>query len=310
MRSKLSIVTPTYNEEPNVEELHARIARSMAQTDCDYEHLFIDNASTDGTVAKVKALIQMDRRVKLIVNTRNFGHVRSPAHGILQAQGDAVVCMSSDLQDPPELIPEFIKRWREGFPIVLAVKRSSEESWLMRLVRGTFYDLLNRMAEVKPIKNSTGFGLYERKVVELLRASGDCYPYFRGFLAETGYSIAQVMFDQPPRKRGFTKNNVFTLYDMAMLAFVNHSKIPLRLASFVGFVGALLSALVGMGYLIFKLFNWEDFSLGVAPILIGTFLLGSLQLVFLGVIGEYIGFVFTRVKNEPLVVEKERVNFD
>jgi polyisoprenyl-phosphate glycosyltransferase len=307
---KISIVTPTYNEEPNVEELHARIARVMQTLDCDYEHIFIDNASTDGTVPKVKRIIAADGRVKLIVNTRNFGHVRSPAHGILQASGDAIVCMSSDLQDPPELIPEFVAKWREGFLIVLAVKRSSEESVLMWLVRSTFYDLLNRMAEVKPLKNSTGFGLYDRKVVQLLRTSGDPYPYFRGFLAETGYDIAQIPFDQPARKRGFTKNNLFTLYDMAMLAFVNHSKIPLRLASFTGFVGALISALVGMGYLLFKLFNWEDFSLGVAPILIGTFLLGSLQLLFLGVLGEYIGFVFTRIKKEPLVVEKERVNFD
>ena len=310
MSRKISIVTPTYNEELNVEELHERIARVMSQLDCEYEHIFIDNASTDRTVEKVKGIIQNDRRVKLIVNTRNFGHVRSPAHGILQTSGDAVVCMSSDLQDPPELIAQFVAKWREGFPIVLAVKRSSQESMGMRLVRGTFYDLLNRMSEVKPLKNSTGFGLYERKVVELLRLSGDPYPYFRGFLAETGYPIAEVPFDQPARKRGFTKNNIFTLYDMAMLAFVNHSKIPLRLASFTGFLGALLSALVGAGYLIFKLLNWDEFSLGVAPVLIGTFLLGSLQLLFLGVIGEYIGFVFTRIKNEPLVVEKERVNFD
>lgn len=310
MPSKISIVTPTFNEEPNVEELHARIAQVMSQLDCDYEHIFIDNASTDLTAEKVKRIIATDRRVKLIVNTRNFGHVRSPAHGILQASGDAVVCMSSDLQDPPELIAEFVAKWREGFSIVLAVKRSSQESMVMWLVRGGFYELLNRMSDVKPLKNSTGFGLYERKVVDLLRSSGDPYPYFRGFLAETGYPIAEVPFDQPARKRGFTKNNLFTLYDMAMLAFVNHSKIPLRLASFTGFAGALLSGLVGLGYLIFKLLNWSDFNLGIAPILIGTFLLGSLQLLFLGVIGEYIGFVFTRVKNEPLVVEKERVNFD
>ena len=310
MSRKISIVTPTYNEELNVEELHERIARVMSQLDCEYEHIFIDNASTDRTVEKVKGIIQNDRRVKLIVNTRNFGHVRSPAHGILQASGDAVVCMSSDLQDPPELIAQFVAKWREGFPIVLAVKRSSQESMAMWLMRGAFYDLLNRMSEVKPLKNNTGFGIYDRKVIELLRSSGDPYPYFRGFLAETGYAIAEVPFDQPARKRGFTKNNIFTLYDMAMLAFVNHSKIPLRLASFIGFLGALLSALVGAGYLIFKLLNWDEFSLGVAPILIGTFLLGSLQLLFLGVIGEYIGFVFTRIKNEPLVVEKERVNFD
>jgi glycosyltransferase involved in cell wall biosynthesis len=306
----VSIVTPTFNEEENVEELHTRIKQVMAQVGCEYEHIFIDNASQDQTVAKVKAIIAADKRVKLIVNTRNFGHIRSPAHGFLQASGDAVIGMSSDLQDPPELMLQFIEKWRRGAMIVLAVKRSSEETLAMWLVRRTFYRLLDRVAEVKPVKDSTGFGLYDRKVLELLRQARDPYPYFRGFLAETGYPIETVPFDQPLRKRGFSKNNFLSLYDYAMLAFVNHSKIPLRMASLFGFAGAVVSCAFGLGYLVAKLIYWEEFSMGLAPILIGTFLLASLQLLFLGIIGEYIGFIFTRIRNEPLVIEKERINFD
>jgi polyisoprenyl-phosphate glycosyltransferase len=307
---KISIVTPTYNEEENVEELHARIRAAMATLSCDYEHIFIDNASTDRTVEKVKSIIANDPKVRLIVNTRNFGHIRSPAHAILQASGDAVVCMSSDLQDPPELIPQFVEKWRAGWKIVLGVKQKSEETALMWFARRSFYSMLYRIAEVKPVQNATGFGVYDRVVVELLRASRDPYPYFRGFLAETGYPIASIPFVQPLRKRGFTKNNIFTLYDYAMLAFVNHSKIPLRITSFVGFFGALASLVTGLVYTTLKIVHWNDFELGIAPAVVGVFLIGSMQLLFLGVIGEYIGFIFTRMKNDPLVIEKERINFD
>lgn len=307
---KVSIVTPTRNEEDNVEELYQRIRTAMSGCGVDYEHIYIDNASTDTTVERVKRLIDQDKRVKLIVNTRDFGQVRSPNHGFLQASGDAVIGMSADLQDPPELIPAFIEKWRKGSKIVLGVKETSEESIGMWIGRRLFYWILDRISEVKPVRDATGFGLYDRVVIELFRASRDPYPFFRGFLAETGYPIAKILYRQPARKRGITKNNIYTLYDMAMLAYVNHSKLPLRLASLLGFVGSVCSFLVGLTYLMMKLIEWDKFDIGVAPILIGIFFLGSVQLLFLGVIGEYVGFVFTRLKNDPLVVERERVNFD
>ncbi|TAK87944.1 MAG: glycosyltransferase [Betaproteobacteria bacterium] len=307
---KISIVTPAFNEEGNVVELCERISTAMASTGLDYEHIIIDNASTDCTVDRVKEVIARDKRVKLIVNTRNFGHIRSPAHGFLTASGDAVIGMASDLQDPPELIPSFIERWRRGAKIVLGVKETSEESLAMWLARRVFYRLLDLLSEVKPVRDATGFGLYDRSVMDLFRQTRDPYPFFRGFLAETGYAIYRIPYRQPVRKHGFTKNNFLTLYDYAMLAFVNHSKLPLRFASLLGFLGSAASLAVGVLYLIFKLAAWHEFELGIAPVIIGLFFLGSVQLLFLGVVGEYIGFIFTRIKNESLVVERERVNFE
>src|SRR6266850_5149105 len=215
---KISIVTPTLDEEDNVQELYERIRTVMSGSDLDYEHIFIDNASNDRTVERVKQVIASDKRVKLIVNTRDFGQIRSPNHGFLQASGDAVIGMCSDLQDPPELIPAFIEKWRKGSKIVLGVKETSEESYAMWIARRVFYWLLDHISEIKPVQDASGFGLYDRAVIELFRGSGDPYPFFRGFLAETGYPIEKIPYRQPQRKRGFTKNNIYTLYDMAMLA--------------------------------------------------------------------------------------------
>ena len=310
MTALISIVTPCYNEEENVKTLIEKIASVMATLPYEYEHILIDNASTDGTVHIVKAIAATNKRVKLIVNARNFGHIRSPYHALLQAKGDACICMASDLQDPPENIPLFIKKWEEGFKVVLAVKKSADENFIMNRIRRGFYRLINSISEVKLTDNTTGAGMFDRKVIEILKELRDPYPYFRGLLSEIGLPIATVEFRQPARARGITKNNFFTLYDIAMLGITNHSKIPLRLVAIAGFILSLISFMLGFAFLVAKLLFWNSFSLGIAPSLIGIFFLGSAQMLFLGVIGEYIGFMHTKMRNFPLVVELERVNFE
>lgn len=305
-----SIVTPCFNEEANVEELHKQIAEQMARLpECEYEHIFIDNASTDATAERVKSIITADTRVKLIVNTRNFGHIRSPIHGLLQASGDAVLLLASDLQDPPELIPQFIAQWRAGSKVVIGVKPSSRETMAMFMLRRLFYLTIGRMSDVPLIPNFTGFGLYDRLVIEHLRKLRDPYPYFRGLIADLGFAYSAIPFEQPRRKRGITKNNFYTLYDMAMLGITSYSKLPLRLATMGGFALAGVSLLTALGYLIAKLAYWHSFSLGMAPLIIGFFLFSSVQLFFIGLLGEYIASIHTHVRQHPHIVEKERVNF-
>ncbi len=307
--TKLSILTPCYNEEENVDELYERIQAAMHGLGYEYEHVFIDNASTDGTVAKIRALVEKDKRVKAILNARNFGHIRSPYHGLLQCDGDAVVAMASDLQDPPERIPEFIKKWEEGYKVVIGVKTKSQEAGLFYLLRTLYYRFLRSLSDVPLIEHFTGFGLYDRQVIQILRQFDDPYPYFRGLIADIGFPIAKIEFVQPRRKRGITKNNFYTLFDMAMLGLTGYTKVPLRLATMLGFFSAGISFLVGMVYLVYKLVDWQNFSLGLAPAVIGLFFLGSIQLIFLGIVGEYIGAIYTQVMHRPLVIEKERINF-
>ncbi len=310
MTKLISIVTPCYNEEENVDELYQRIADVMSTLPYEYEHIYIDNCSTDNTIGKLKNIAANDKRVKLILNARNFGHIRSPYHALLQANGDACISIASDLQDPPEMIVEFIKKWEEGFKVVLAVKPESEESRWMFLIRKTYYNLISSMSEVSLIKNATGAGLLDRAVIDILKQIQDPYPYFRGLLCEIGYPIATIPFKQPRRQRGFTKNNLYTLYDMAMLGITNHSKVPLRIMTIGGFVLSILSLLTAMSFLIAKLVFWDSFQLGMAPILIGLFFFGAMQAFCIGLLGEYIGSIHTKVRNMPLVIESERVNFD
>lgn len=305
----ISIVTPCYNEEDNIEELCQRVAAVMAAQPYDYEHICIDNCSTDGTIRKIKEMAARDRRLKLIVNARNFGHIRSPYYGILQSRGDACVLIASDLQDPPEMIAEFIKKWEQGYKTVLAVKSESEESSIMFGLRKAYYRLIGWMSEVPLVQNATGAGLFDRAVVDILRSIQDPYPYFRGLLCEIGFPIALVPFKQPRRKRGITKNNFYTLYDIAMLGITNHSKVPLRLAVMLGFSLSALSLLIALFYLVIKLMFWESFPLGMAPVVIGMFFFASVQLFFIGILGEYIGAIHTQVLKRPLVIEKERINF-
>jgi glycosyltransferase involved in cell wall biosynthesis len=305
----ISIITPCFNEEENVEELHERIAQVMSRLNYDYEHILIDNASTDRTVEILKEISAKDQHVKVIVNTRNFGQIRSPYHALLQTRGAAVVCMAADLQDPPERIPEFIKQWEEGYKVVVGVKTRSEESWLFYFLRTVYYRVARRLSDVPLIENFTGFGIYDRVVVEALREINDPYPYFRGQIADLGYQRAEIEFTQPRRKRGVTKNNFYTLYDIAMLGLTGYTKVPLRIATMFGVLSAVISFLIGLIYLIYKLIFWYQFSLGSAPLVIGLFFLGSVQLMFLGIVGEYIGAIYTQVVRRPLVIEKERINF-
>ncbi len=306
----ISIITPCYNEEENVQKLYEAIRAEFDRLiQFDYEHIFIDNNSQDRTVEIIKALALNDPKVKLIVNSRNFGHIRSPYHGLLQGTGDAVMLVVADLQDPPELLPQFIEKWEQGHEIVIGIKAQSLETPLMFLIRKTYYNLINRLSEIELAKNYTGFGLYDKKIINILKELNDPYPYFRGIILELGFNVARINYVQPARKRGITKNNFYTLYDIAMLGICNHSKIPLRFATFLGFFFSVISFLVALGYVIAKLFFWEQFALGIAPIVIGIFFISSIQLFLLGIVGEYIGWIFTRVSNRKLVHEKERVNF-
>lgn len=307
----ISILTACYNEEENVEELSKQVKRVYESLpEYQFEHVFIDNSSTDRTVEILKRLAAKDKSIKIIVNVRNFGHIRSPYHGILQCNGDAIISIVADFQDPPQMISDFIKKWEEGYKIVIGVKAKSKENWIMFSIRKFFYKIIESISETEQIKNFTGFGLYDKYFIDVLRNLDDPYPYFRGSIADLGYNRAEIEYIQPKRNKGRTKNGFYSLYDMAMLGFVNHSKIPLRLSSFIGFGISILSLLFALIYLVYKLVDWDRFQLGIAPLVIGIFFLGGVQLFFLGIIGEYIGAIFTQVKKRPLVIEKERINFD
>jgi glycosyltransferase involved in cell wall biosynthesis len=307
----ISVITGCFNEEENVEELYIRVRAVMEGLGrYRYEHIFIDNASTDGTVAVLKRLAAADSNVKIIVNARNFGHIRSPMHAFHQAAGDAVVGLAADLQDPPEMIADMVREWENGFSMVLAIKRSSQENPLMFWIRKRYYRLVNRLSSIETFENFTGFGLYDRRVVDLVKSFADPYPYFRGMIAEIGLPHKEIYFDQPLRQRGLTKNDFYTLYDMAMLGITNLSKVPLRIVAFSGFVSAALCILAGLGYLAYKLLYWQRFSTGIAPLVIGIFFFGSVQLISVGILGEYIAAIHTQVQRRPLVVERERINFE
>jgi glycosyltransferase involved in cell wall biosynthesis len=318
-RKLISIVTPCYNEEGNVEELHRRIVTQLEQfPQYDFEHIYIDNASTDGTVAAIRRLASASASavrpcgnfsVKAIVNNRNFGIIRSSNHGLLQARGDAIINMASDMQEPPELIGDFLRKWEQGYKVVVGVKPESHETAPMFALRRLYYATIGRIADVTLIPHYTGFGLYDREVIEALRRIDDPYPYFRGLIADMGYAHAEVPYVQPLRKRGITKNNFYALYDMAMLGITSHSKVPLRLATMAGFSLSAVSLLIALGYLVLKLTQWEQMSFGMAPILIGFFFFASVQLFFIGLLGEYILQIHTQVQKRPLVVERERLNF-
>lgn len=310
MKQKISIVLPCYNEEGNIEDLYSLLnAETAKHSAYDFEYLFIDNYSSDQTRNMIRQLASADPRVKAIYNSRNFGHIRSPYHAILQTDSAATILMASDLQDPPFLIGEFIKKWEAGSKIVSAVKTKSDENPVMFRLRKFYYWLLDYFSEFQQIRNFTGFGLYDRVVVAELKKLNEPYPFLRGLVAELGFKRATVEFRQPQRKRGFTKNNLFTLYDIGVLGLISYSKAPLRIATLSGIATAVLCVLSGLGYLIYKLIYWNSFEVGIAPLVIGLFFISSVQLFFLGVLGEYIGVIFTQVKGRPHVIEEERINF-
>jgi glycosyltransferase involved in cell wall biosynthesis len=311
-KKHISVVTACYNEEENVENLIKAVADVFEKLpQYTYEHIFIDNRSTDKTAEILKNIAKGNKNVKIILNIRNFGHLRSPFYGLLQGMGDAVISLVADFQDPPEMIQGFLNKWEEGYKIVIGVKKKSRENPIMFAARRFFYHLLNKMSDTgePPVKNFTGFGLYDQQFISVLRTLDDPYPYFRGLITELGFDRCEIAYIQPKRAGGTTKHNFFSLYDFAMLGFTSHSKLPLRLSVFIGFISAIMSLLVALVYLVYKLIFWYRFDVGTAPMVIGMFFFSSVQLFFIGIIGEYIGAIHTQVRKRPLVIEKERINF-
>jgi len=309
---KISILSACYNEDENVVQLSDAIRKIMAEElpQYDYEHIFIDNCSEDNTLSLLRSICSKDKHVKVIENARNFGHIRSPFYGLLQTSGDCSIIMASDFQDPPSLIPTFVKKWEEGNKVVCAVKSSSKENQMMFRIRKMYYNMMKKMSEVESIDNFTGFGLYDKRVIDALRLMDDPYPYFRGLICEIGFKRALVEFKQPKRERGKTHTSFYKLFDVAMLGITANSKFPLRLATIAGFFLAIVAFICALVYLILKLVYWYNMPMGLAPVVIGVFFFSSVQLFFIGLLGEYVAQILTKVTNRPLVIESERINFD
>ncbi len=310
-KKKVSIMVPCYNEEENVVPIsEALVAQMEALPWYDYEILFIDNCSTDNTRPLLRQICARNKKIKAIFNVKNFGQFNSPYYGMLQTTGDCVISICADFQDPVEMIPTFLKYWEEGYQIVHGVKTSSQESNIMYRLRTIYYKLIKRYSSVEQIEHFTGFGLYDRSFIDVLRNLKDPTPFIRGIVAELGGKRKEIPYEQPQRRAGKTHNNWYSLYDAAMLSFTSYTKIGLRMATFIGAGVAIVSLVIAFVYLILKLCNWNNFVAGTAPIVIGMFFLGAVQLIFLGIIGEYILSINQRVMNRPLVIEQERINFD
>ncbi len=308
---KVSILIPCYNEEENVKPMSEAIINLFEKelTQYDYELLFIDNDSKDATRPILRQICAENPHVKAIFNAKNFGQFNSPYHGILQTTGDCTISMVCDFQDPIELIPQYLEAWEEGYKIVIGIKTSSKESSIMYHLRGFYYKMIKKFSNVEQIEHFTGSGLYDKEFVQVLRDLKDPTPFLRGIVAELGYRRKEIPYEQPQRRAGKTHNNFYSLFDAAMLSFTSYTKIGLRLATFLGIGCGIVSAIIGMVYLVMKLIFWNNFVAGMAPVLIGMFFLGSIQLFFLGFLGEYIMSINQRVMNRPLVIEEERINF-
>ena len=307
--TKISIVTPTFNEEQNIKKLCSDIKNEMDKLNIDYEHIVIDNASTDKTIDIIKEICKTDKKVKVIINAKNYGHIKSPVYGLMQSKGEACILMASDFQDPVNLISQYIEKWENGSKIVLGEKITSDENSFVFGIRRLFYKFLNRISDTDLTMNTTGSGIFDRSIIEKLKKINDPYPYFRGLISELGEEISTIQFNQPKREFGNTKNNFYTLYDIGMLGVVKHSKMPLRIMILLGFLFSAISLCIALFYLIYKLLFWNSFEVGVAPLIIGIFGFASLQILLLGIIGEYVSVVLTHLRNMPLVEEKERINF-
>ena len=309
---KISVLIPCYNEEENVvpisEAVIDIITKELPQY--DYELVFIDNDSTDKTRELLRMLCAKNPKIKAIFNARNFGQFNSPYYGILQVTGDCVISMVADFQDPVELIPKYVHEWENGYKIVIGIKTSSKENPVMYWLRSCYYKLIRKLSDVEQIEHFTGSGLYDRQFIEVLRNLNDPTPFLRGIVAELGFKRKEIPYEQPKRRAGKTHNNFYKLYDAAMLSFTSYTKIGLRLATFFGVGVGAISFIVGIIYLILKLIMWDNFPMGMAPVLIGMCFLGSVQLFFIGLLGEYVLNINTRVMNRPLVIEEERINFN
>lgn len=308
---KISILIPCYNEEENVVPMSKAVDEEMAKSlpEYDYELIFIDNCSTDNTRPLLRQICKENPKVKAIFNAKNFGQFNSPYYGICQTTGACTVAMCCDFQDPVEMIPTLVHEWEKGYKIVSAIKTTSLENPIMRGLRTIYYKMIKKMSDVEQIEHFTGFGLYDASFVKVLRELDDPTPFLRGIVAELGFKRKDVPYQQQKRAAGKTHNNWFTLYDAAMLSFTSYTKIGLRIATIIGFVLSGLSLLVSLFYLVLKLIRWDQFSAGLAPVLIGVFFMGSVQLFFIGLVGEYILNMNKRLMNRPLVIEEERINF-
>lgn len=309
---KISVLIPTYNEEKNVVPLSEEIINIFNNelNNYKYEIIFIDNYSNDNTRLNIIKLCKENKNIKAIFNAKNFGWTKSPYYGLLQMTGDCVIVMCADFQDPPKMIVDFVREWESGYKIVIGIKNKSKENPIMYFIRNIYYKLIKNISETEHIEQFTGFGLYDKEFINVLKNLDDCYPYFRGIVAELGYKIKKINYEQQKRKFGKSKSNLYTLYDYAMLGIVSYSKIVMRLATMIGFLFSFLSFLSGLIYFVYKIIYWELFYIGIAPLIIGVFFIGSVQLFFIGLLGEYILNINTRVMKRPLVIEEKRINFD
>ena len=312
MKKLISVMTPCYNDEDNIEDLYSQVKTIFENklSDYDYEHVFIDNCSKDRTVDILKMLARKDPKVKIIVNARNFGFVRSSYYGLIQPDGDAVIFLMADLQDPPSLIVDFVTKWEEGYKVVQGVRKNSRESFVLFKVKKLYYYVLSVISDVQLTRDTTGFGLYDKCVIQSLRKIDDPYPYFKGLISELGFGIAEVEYVSAARKRGVSSANFFMLYDFALLGITSHSRVPIRVATMSGFIMSVLSIFVAIAYLVAKLINPNFLPIGIASLHITIFFFAAVQLFFIGIIGEYIGLIHLRSLKRPLVVERERVNFE
>lgn len=308
---RISVLIPCYNEEENVEQISKAVVSEFEKLEkYDYEIVFIDNCSTDKTRQILQKMCLENKKIKAIFNVKNFGQYKSPYYGMLQTTGDCTITMCCDFQDPIEMIPKFIEEWEKGSKIVIGIKSKSKENRIIYFLRKCYYKIIKKISSIEQIEQFTGFGLYDKDFIEILKGLNDPTPFFRGIVAELGYDRKEIEYVQEKRRAGKTKNNFFTLYDYAMLSFTSYTKVGLRLATFVGAIISIASFMIGIIYLVLKLLYWDRFSAGLAPILIGTFFLGAVQLFFIGFLGEYIMAINERVKNRPLVIEEKRINFD
>jgi glycosyltransferase len=311
-KKKISIMVPCYNEEENVVPLSEAVIATLEKDlpEYDYEILFIDNCSKDKTREKLILLCSRNKKIKAIFNTKNFGQFNSPYYGLCQTTGDCTICLCADFQDPIDMIPKFVHEWENGYKIVCGIKTSSKENKIMYFLRGVYYKAIKKMSEVEQIEQFTGFGLYDKSFIQVLRDLKDPTPFLRGIVAELGPERKEIPYEQQERRAGKTSNNWYRLYDAAMLSFTSYTKIGLRLATFIGFGLSAVSVVIAIVYFILKLLHWNDFPAGMTPILLGVFVIGSMQLFFIGLLGEYIMNMNARLMNRPLVIEQERINFD
>lgn len=309
---KISVILPTYNEEDNVIPLSKEIVNIFNNelNNYDYEIIFTDNNSIDSTREKIISLCQENKNIKAIFNAKNFGQFRSPFNAMINANGDCVILMVSDFQDPPKIIVDFVREWESGYKIVIGIKNKSKENLIMRFIRTLYYKLMKYISDIEHIEHFTGTGLYDKSFIKTISVLDDPDPYIRGIVSELGYKIKKINYEKQNRKAGKSKNNFFILYNIAMISITNYSKIVLRLATMIGFLFSFLSFIFGLIYFIYKIIYWHSFNVGIAPLILAVFFIGSIQLFFLGLIGEYILNINDRLMKRPLVIEEKRINFD